>query len=52
VVDPWGVVLATATDEPGVVLAELDRARLEDVRARLPSLASRVPAAYRWPAAV
>src|ERR671934_6677 len=49
IADPWGVVLATAPDEPTVISAELDRARLEDVRVRLPSLASRQPAAYRWP---
>jgi predicted amidohydrolase len=50
VADPWGIVLACAPDEETVVVAEVDRARLEDVRSRLPSLASRRPAAYRWPA--
>jgi len=49
IVDPWGLVLAQAPDEETVISAELDRARLEDVRARLPSLASRQAAAYRWP---
>jgi predicted amidohydrolase len=49
VADPWGIVLACAPDEETVVTAELDRARLEDVRRRLPSLASRRPTAYRWP---
>jgi predicted amidohydrolase len=52
IADPWGVVVAQAPDEEGVIAAELDRARLEDVRRRLPSLAQRVPAAYRWPAPV
>jgi deaminated glutathione amidase len=52
IVDPWGIVLAEAPDEPGVIAAELDRARLEDVRRRLPSLASRQPDAYRWPAPI
>jgi deaminated glutathione amidase len=51
IVDPWGVVLAQATDEDTVVSAELDRARLQHVRESLPSLASRQPSAYRWPAA-
>ncbi len=51
IVDPWGLVLALAPDEETVVSADLDRARLEDVRAKLPSLASRQPDAYRWPLA-
>jgi len=50
IVDPWGVVLAQAPDEETVIAAELDRARLDDVRRRFPSLASRRPEAYRWPA--
>jgi predicted amidohydrolase len=50
IADPWGVVLACAPDEETVISAELDRTRLEDVRRRLPSLASRRPDAYRWPA--
>ena len=52
IVDPWGVVLATAPDEDTVVGAELDRSRISRVRASLPSLANRQPDAYRWPAAV
>ena len=52
IVDPWGVVLAQAHDGDAVVSAELDRARLEDVRRSLPSLANRQPAAYQWPAQV
>ena len=49
IVDPWGVVLAQAPDEESVITAECDRSRLQDVRAKLPSLASRQAAAYRWP---
>ncbi|MBD0329728.1 MAG: carbon-nitrogen hydrolase family protein [Thermoleophilia bacterium] len=52
IADPWGVVVAQAPDEEGVIAAELDRARLEDVRAKLPSLRHRRHAAYRWPAPV
>jgi predicted amidohydrolase len=48
VVDPWGIVLAQAPDEPGVISAELERSRLEEVRRSLPSLASRRPEAYQW----
>jgi predicted amidohydrolase len=50
IVDPWGTVLAQAPDEQCVIVAELDRARVRDVRAKLPSLANRQPDAYRWPA--
>jgi predicted amidohydrolase len=49
IVDPWGIVLAEAPDEETVISAELDRARLADIRAKLPSLANRQPEAYRWP---
>ncbi|HYM63600.1 MAG TPA: carbon-nitrogen hydrolase family protein, partial [Gaiellaceae bacterium] len=52
IVDPWGVVLAQAPDEDCVIAAEIDKARLEQVRHDLPSLANRQPAAYRWPAGV
>jgi len=48
IIDPWGIVLAQAPDEDTVISAELDRARLEDIRRNLPSLANRQPAAYRW----
>ena len=49
IVDPWGDVLAQAPDEETVISAELDRAWLEEVRRRLPSLSQRRPEAYRWP---
>jgi deaminated glutathione amidase len=49
IVDPWGVVLATAPDEECFVTAELDFAALERVREQLPSLANRQPGAYAWP---
>ena len=52
IVDPWGVVLAQAPDEDGIIVAELDRTRVEEVRRALPSLANRQPAAYRRPAEV
>lgn len=47
IADPWGIVLAQAPDEEGVVVGELARARLEDVRRSLPSLAGRRPEAYQ-----
>jgi predicted amidohydrolase len=49
IVDPWGTVLAQAPDEPTVIVAECDRTRLRDIRAKLPSLANRQVDAYRWP---
>ena len=49
IVDPWGVVLATAPDEECFVAADLDFELQDQVRAKLPSLANRVPGAYRWP---
>src|SRR5438034_1356030 len=52
IVDPWGLVLAQAPDEETVISAELDRAHLEDIRAKLPSLANRQANAYRWPTPV
>jgi predicted amidohydrolase len=51
VVDPWGVVLAQAADREGYALAECDLESQHEIRKRLPSLANRRPAAYRWPVA-
>lgn len=49
IADPWGTVLATAPDQEGYALAELDFARQDDIRARLPALAHRRAGAYLWP---
>ncbi len=50
IVDPWGEVLArAAADGEHVIAAELDLGRQDEVREKLPSLANRVDAAYRWP---
>ena len=48
IVDPWGLVLASAPDLETAIVAELDFSVLEDVRHRLPSLAHRRPRAYDW----
>lgn len=41
IVDPWGTILAEADhDEPAVILAEIDPARVEETRGRIPSLAN------------
>jgi deaminated glutathione amidase len=52
IADPWGIVLAQAPDEETVIAAQLDRAHLLDIRAKLPSLANRQAHAYRWPTRV
>jgi deaminated glutathione amidase len=52
IADPWGIVVAQAPDEETVIAAELDRAHLQDIRAKLPSLANRQANAYRWPSRV
>jgi nitrilase len=39
IVDPWGEVLACRDEGEGFVLAELDTARLAEVRSQLPALA-------------
>jgi predicted amidohydrolase len=41
VVDPWGTVIAEASDGVGLVSATLERARLDAVRRSLPSLSHR-----------
>jgi len=47
IVDPWGLVLATAPDEEVAIVADLDFALLEDVRGRLPALNHRRTEVYR-----
>ena len=49
IVDPWGVVLATAPDTETFIVAELDLARQREIRAQLPALANRRASTYRWP---
>ena len=43
VVDPWGDILLDMGDAPGVGFAEIDLARISDVRARIPALNHRRP---------
>jgi deaminated glutathione amidase len=42
IVDPWGVVLADAGEDTGVAIAEINPARLAQVRRQMPSLNHRV----------
>jgi predicted amidohydrolase len=49
IVDPWGVVLASAPDVECFVAADLDPDLQRRIRTELPSLANRRADAYRWP---
>ena len=46
IIDPWGIVLAGATDAETAIVADLDLERVTEVRRRLPSLATRRPDVY------
>jgi deaminated glutathione amidase len=46
IVDPWGLVLATAPDTETVVVAGLDPAELRGIRSRLPALRHRRSGIY------
>ena len=41
VVDPWGAVLLDMGESPGLGFADIDLARISDVRSRIPSLTHR-----------
>jgi predicted amidohydrolase len=41
VIDPWGTIVAEASDRTGVVVADIERAYLERVRGLIPSLKHR-----------
>lgn len=46
IVDPWGTVLAKLEDGAGLCVADLDLARLDEVRGQIPSLEHRRPDVY------
>jgi deaminated glutathione amidase len=46
IVDPWGIVLAGASDTEDVVVAELHFERLREIRRTLPALTHRRPEVY------
>ena len=50
IVDPWGVVLATASDIESHVTADLDLDRLHRIRAEMPALRHRRPVTRAVPA--
>ncbi len=41
-IDPWGEIMDEIAEGPGVVVGDVDPARIADVRAQLPALAHRV----------
>lgn len=41
IVDPWGTILARQPRGPGVILGEVERARVADIRRRFPATAHR-----------
>jgi predicted amidohydrolase len=47
VIDPWGTVVAQASDGVGIVHADVETDRVAAVRRQIPSLANRRPEAYR-----
>ena len=47
IIDPWGTILAQASDTEGVITAELDFDYLMRVRKELPSLVHRRPEVYQ-----
>ena len=46
IVDPWGTVVATASDDEGVVTAEIDLAFADEVKRRYPLMDQRRPELY------
>jgi predicted amidohydrolase len=48
IVDPWGLVLATAPDEETAIVADLDFESQRAIRAKLPVLQHRRADAYAW----
>ncbi len=47
VIDPWGTVIAQASDEVGIIRADVETDRVAAVRRQIPVLANRRPDVYR-----
>ena len=47
IVDPWGTIVATASDEEGVVTSVIDLAFADEVKRRYPLMAQRRPELYQ-----
>ena len=46
VIDPWGTVIAQASDQVGIIRADVETDRVAAVRRQIPVLANRRPEAY------
>ncbi|MBU1210476.1 MAG: carbon-nitrogen hydrolase family protein [Alphaproteobacteria bacterium] len=51
IISPWGEILAEGGESPGVVTADIDMSKLEEVRARVPSLRPNASFSIAAPAA-
>ena len=49
IVDPWGLILAQASDTEAAIVADIDFDSLKQVRRRIPALTHRRPETYGWP---
>lgn len=49
IVDPWGNVVAMASDVETVIGGTIDRTLIDRTRRQVPSLANRMPDRYVWP---
>lgn len=47
IVDPWGTVLARAAEGEGIVMADIDLNRIEEVRQYIPCFSHRTPSIYQ-----
>jgi len=47
IIDPWGTVVAQASDCVGIIRADVETDRLAAVRRQIPSLTNRRPSTYR-----
>ena len=41
-VDPWGAIVASKDEGPGIVVGDVDPARVAEARSKLPALTHRV----------
>jgi predicted amidohydrolase len=48
VVDPWGNVIAKASDRECVVMAEIDMSYADRMRDQVPCIKNRRPETYKW----